>query len=72
MIFYSFITQRHMVLFQEFSQVFSAYPMMTTREPERRELPGFYPPQHGGVADTAEFRNKADRNIFRVQLFDCF
>ncbi len=57
-----------MVFGQKIGEVFSFNPVMAARQSKSGELPGAYPAEHGSVADTAAFGDKADREAFRNPL----
>jgi hypothetical protein len=61
----------HAVFGQEFGEIVSFYPEMTTGEPKRWQLPGCNPPQYGRVADSTTLGNITDRNIFWTPLLGC-
>jgi len=61
----------HTVFGQEFGEIITLYPVMTTGEPERWQLPGCNPAQYGRVADSTMLGNKTDGNIFWAPLLKC-
>ena len=56
------------MLGQEFREIIPLDPIVTAGEPEGRKLSGADPPQYGGVAYSATFSNKTDRDEFRGPL----
>jgi hypothetical protein len=69
-IFISSVECRYAVIYQEFGECLSVYPMMASRESKCRQLSSFNPPQYRGVAYPAAPCHKTYSHKFRIPMLN--